>query len=134
MSTLKVNRIEPRTGDTVEIVGLDIPESPVKAWVNFGANGQDNNGSGIVVIKDSFNVNSVTDNGTGDFTVNLTNPMPDTNYAVVATTTIKFDRAAVCGASSFSTGSFAIKTGYSNGSDYITYYDWNDTGVAVMGA
>ena len=29
MSTLKVNRIEPRTGDTVEIVGLEIPKADV---------------------------------------------------------------------------------------------------------
>jgi len=130
MSTLKVNRIEPRTGDTVEIVGLDIPElpeSPVKAWVNFGAFND-------LEIRDSMNVSSITDNGTGDFTVNFATSMPDTKYAVIATTTAKFDRAASCGVDSLSTGSFVIKTGYSDDGGYITYYDWHDTGVAVMGA
>lgn len=76
MSTLKVNRIEPRTGDTIEIVGLDIPEppeTPVKAWVNF-------NGASTVVIRDSMNVSSITDNGVGDYTVNFATPMPDANY------------------------------------------------------
>jgi hypothetical protein len=29
MSTLKVNRIEPRTGDTVEIVGFDVPSKSI---------------------------------------------------------------------------------------------------------
>ena len=75
MSTLKVNRIEPRTGDTVDIVGLDIPDSPVKAWVNF-------NGTGTVAIRDSMNVSSITDNGVGDYTVNFETPMLDANYSV----------------------------------------------------
>jgi hypothetical protein len=48
-----------------------------KAWVNF-------NGTGTVSIRSSFNVSSITDNGTGDYTVNFTNPLTDTNYAVVA--------------------------------------------------
>ena len=43
------------------------------AWVNF-------NGTGTVAIRDSNNVSSITDNGTGDHTVNFTNAMPDTNY------------------------------------------------------
>jgi len=75
MSTLRVNRIEPRTGDSVEIVGLEAPAASVKAWVNF-------NGAETVSIRASANVSSITDNGTGDYTVNFTNPMPDNNYSV----------------------------------------------------
>ena len=52
--------------------------SQIKAWVNF-------NGTGTVAIRSSFNVSSITDNGTGDYTINFTNPMSDTNYAVIAT-------------------------------------------------
>jgi hypothetical protein len=44
-----------------------------RAWVNF-------NGTGTVAIRASFNVSSITDNGTGDYTVNFTTAMPDTNY------------------------------------------------------
>lgn len=51
----------------------------VKAWVNF-------NGTGTVAIRASFNVSSITDNGTGDYTVNFTNPLADANYAAVAST------------------------------------------------
>lgn len=47
-----------------------------RAWVNF-------NGTGTVAIRASFNVSSITDNGTGDYTVNFTTAMPDANYAVV---------------------------------------------------
>lgn len=46
-----------------------------KAWVNF-------NGTGTVAIRGSQNVSSITDNGTGDYTVNFTNNMPDANYSV----------------------------------------------------
>jgi hypothetical protein len=46
-----------------------------RAWVNF-------NGTGTVAIRASGNVSSITDNGTGDYTVNFTNAMPDANYAV----------------------------------------------------
>ena len=47
-----------------------------RAWVNF-------NGTGTVAIRASGNVSSITDNGTGDYTVNFTTAMPDVNYATV---------------------------------------------------
>jgi len=46
-----------------------------RAWVNF-------NGTGTVAIRASGNVSSITDNGTGDYTVNFTTAMPDANYCV----------------------------------------------------
>jgi len=49
-----------------------------RAWVNF-------NGTGTVAIRESGNVSSITDNGTGDYTVNFTTAMPDANYSVVGT-------------------------------------------------
>ena len=48
-----------------------------RAWVNF-------NGTGTVAIRASGNVSSITDNGTGDYTVNFTTAMVDANYAVVS--------------------------------------------------
>jgi hypothetical protein len=45
-----------------------------RAWVNF-------NGTGTVAIRASGNVTSITDNGTGDYTVNFTNAITDANYA-----------------------------------------------------
>jgi hypothetical protein len=53
-----------------------------RAWVNF--NGTTNVG-GFCTIRASFNVTSVADNGTGSYTVNFTNAMPDTNYSVAKT-------------------------------------------------
>jgi hypothetical protein len=54
-----------------------------RAWVNF-------NGTGTVAIRASFNVTSITDNGTGDYTVNFTNAMPDANYSITGTTSMLF--------------------------------------------
>jgi hypothetical protein len=46
-----------------------------KAWVNF-------NGTGTVAIRDSHNVSSITDNGTGDYKVNFATSLNNTDYAV----------------------------------------------------
>jgi hypothetical protein len=53
------------------------PIYPCRAWVNF-------NGTGTVAIRASGNVSSITDNGTGDYTVNFTTAMPDANYCFTA--------------------------------------------------
>jgi hypothetical protein len=52
------------------------PSYSARAWVNF-------NGTGTVAIRGSGNVSSITDNGTGQYVVNFTTAMADTNYAVV---------------------------------------------------
>lgn len=52
------------------------PSYLCRAWVNF-------NGTGTVAIRGSGNVSSITDNGTGDYTVNFTTAMPDANYCPV---------------------------------------------------
>lgn len=54
------------------------PIYPCRAWVNF-------NGTGTVAIRASGNVTSITDNGTGDYTVNFTTALPDANYCVNVT-------------------------------------------------
>jgi hypothetical protein len=51
------------------------PVYACRAWVNF-------NGSGTVAIRASGNVSSITDNGTGNYTVNFTTAMPDANYSL----------------------------------------------------
>jgi hypothetical protein len=51
-----------------------------KAWVNF-------NGTGTPSISGSFNVSSITDNGTGDYSINFTTAMPNANYSMVGTAT-----------------------------------------------
>lgn len=58
-----------------------------KAWVNF-------NGTGTVSVRASYNVSSVTDNGTGDYTVNFTDALSDENYVVAGSCMIATNNAA----------------------------------------
>ena len=44
-----------------------------KAWSNL-------NGTGTISERDSFNISSYSDNGTGNYTYNYANHMSDTNY------------------------------------------------------
>lgn len=73
-----------------------------RAWVNF-------DGTGTPAIRASGNVSSITDNGTGDYTVNFSNAMPNTNYAVagvcVGSTTNAFSMICGAGGSVLNTGS-----------------------------
>jgi hypothetical protein len=57
----------------------DVAKGVAKAWVNF-------NGtlSGTITPRASFNVASVTKNNTGDYTLNFTTAMPDTNYVTLS--------------------------------------------------
>jgi hypothetical protein len=50
-------------------------QGSAKAWINF-------NGTGTPAIRASYNVSSITDNGTGNYTINFTNALADANYAV----------------------------------------------------
>jgi hypothetical protein len=70
------------------------PIFAARAWVNF-------NGTGVVAIRASGNVSSITDNGTGDYTVNFTTAMPDANYSLSGMT---------IGRASHPTRTIAIKT------------------------
>jgi hypothetical protein len=73
MSTLVAQTI---SNGTVSTSSANVIQGSAKAWVNF-------NGTGTVAIRDSYNVSSITDNGTGNYTINFTNAMPDANYCAV---------------------------------------------------
>ena len=99
-----------------------------RAWVNF-------NGTGTVAINGSGNVSSITDNGTGNYTVNFTTAMPDATYAVVASgaptatpTTAQRWPAAV---GTLATGSVKILTP-ADGTTSATLGDFALVNVAVF--
>jgi hypothetical protein len=95
-----------------------------RAWVNF-------NGTGTVAIRASGNVSSITDNGTGDYTVNFTTAMPDANYSAVATP--QSYHAALSDTSPLATNSARIFTFYvSNTSGARTLYDVAFVDVAIF--
>lgn len=53
-----------------------------KAWIQFQGGGGNTAGT----INGSFNVSSVTVNGTGDFTINITTALANINYSAVGST------------------------------------------------
>ena len=64
---------------------------PIKAWVNF-------DGTGTLSINGNLNVSSVTDNGTGDYTINFATDLASSDYGVTASgSRYTFDLAAVAG-------------------------------------
>lgn len=68
MSTIRVDNFGPSTGGTsYSARGI------AKAWINF-------NGTGTIAARDSENVSSLTDNGTGDFNINFANSYAAADY------------------------------------------------------
>lgn len=62
---------------TTDLLGglASTSDAAIKGWVNF-------NGTGTAAIADSYNVTSITDNGTGDYRVTWDTDFADTNYCV----------------------------------------------------
>jgi hypothetical protein len=72
-----VTSISSTTADTPVILQDSSSNSNTcRAWVNF-------NGTSTVAIRADFNVSSITDNGTGAYTVNFTTAMPSADYSAV---------------------------------------------------
>ncbi|MGB1141645.1 MAG: hypothetical protein ACPG1A_12150, partial [Halioglobus sp.] len=61
---------------------VDPTKNAVNAWVNF-------DGTGTVAIAASYNVSSITDTGTGRYTVNFTSALTDANYAAVSSNDVR---------------------------------------------
>tara|TARA_R100000030_G_scaffold97799_1_gene87061 strand:- start:40 stop:420 length:381 start_codon:yes stop_codon:yes gene_type:complete len=125
MSTIKVTNIQDTSGGN-QSTSEEIAQGRAKAWVNF-------NGTGTVATRDSFNVSSITDHGTGDYTVNFTNAMSNANYCTTEgcfhETESTNDLRVVTGQTR-ATGSVRINTTYANGSGS---YDVPGVNVAVFG-
>tara|TARA_B110000208_G_scaffold49147_1_gene64966 strand:+ start:1039 stop:1542 length:504 start_codon:yes stop_codon:yes gene_type:complete len=126
------------TGDGSQLTALPAPDAlstasgsapsySARAWVNF-------NGTGTVAIRASGNVSSITDNGTGDYTVNFTTAMADANYSPVVTLYSDKTGAGVFGLiggiNALATGSFQIDTIASASS--FAYFDTLLVTVAVF--
>jgi len=70
MSTLVTQTI---SNGTVSTSSANVIQGSAKAWVNYN--------QVTSTIRGSYNVSSITNNGTGDFTINFTNALPNGNYA-----------------------------------------------------
>jgi hypothetical protein len=111
MSTLVAQTL---SNGTVSTSTANCIQGSAKAWVNF-------NGTGTVSIRASYNVSSITDNGTGDYTINFTNALSTANYAISASAARNnATEVMICGprgnASTYSTSAIRIATVSDSGS------------------
>jgi len=104
--------------------GSTVTAFGVRAWVNF-------DGTGTLSVKASGNVSSVTDNTTGDYTVNLTTAMPDIDYAI--SVNCRYDDTGWGGWGTVgwvnTASAFRIRTGMYPGSNI---YDMQDVWATVV--
>ena len=80
-SVLKVDSITGvTTAGSISVTGegnsttTNLQQGLAKAWVNL-------NGTGTIAARDSFNLSSLTDNGTGDISVNFSSSMSNDDYS-----------------------------------------------------
>jgi hypothetical protein len=109
-----------KAGALTEVMSLDPTNGLIfsngtpglKAFCRF-------NGTGTPAIAAGFNVASITDNGTGDYTLNFTTALTDTNYTVIATSKLtnntNFQRVYPAQPCAYATGSIRILTGAPTG-------------------
>jgi hypothetical protein len=72
MSTIIASNI---SDGTTSVPSTYVVNGSAKAWVNF-------NGTGTIAARDSFNVASLTDNGVGDYSVNVSSAFDVADYAI----------------------------------------------------
>jgi len=121
-----VSDLEPQVKDSLNATG-SAPVYACRAWVNF-------DGTGTVSIRGSGNVSSITDNGTGDYTVNFATAMPDLNYSVSGSVSWKsatWGNTFMLDGSGFSSSSFNFRSQNNNAntsSDFLL----NDALIACV--
>ena len=112
-----------RGNDNFDTVGSSNTSARLaKAWVNF-------NGTSTVAIRDSYNVSSITDNGTGDYSVNFISNLANTNYCVLGTNTSTEANGSSCMPSNYSTTNIRVNS--RNGSGGLM--DGSKLNVTVLG-
>jgi len=97
------------------------PVYACRAWVNFDGEN--------TTIRESGNVSSVTDRGTGQYTINFNNSMPDSNYSLVGSARgedgLLDNRPSNFGVDSFSTsgGEVSVTRNKSGTSEDDQFFD-----------
>jgi|TARA_X000001388_G_C2198109_1_gene110155 hypothetical protein len=74
VSTIKVDTVQSTGGGAVTLTN----QHAAKSWLNM-------NGTSTIAIRDSFNVSSIVDNGTGNYDQVFTNAMDSANYSSTGT-------------------------------------------------
>ena len=98
-----------------------------KAWCRF-----DGAAAAASMIDDSYNVSSMTDNGTGDYSINFSTAMTNANYTAfgsVGSGAVDTYVGTLMRPQIYSTASFRFKMGYT----HSTPYDYSENSVLIFG-
>tara|TARA_R100001377_G_scaffold23041_1_gene12439 strand:- start:248 stop:649 length:402 start_codon:yes stop_codon:yes gene_type:complete len=88
------------SGTAVSVDADYLAYGSAKMWINF-------NGKSTIAIRDSFNNTSITDDGTGSYTITINNDMANANYC----TTSGLGRAGLATCTFINDSSWAATTG-----------------------
>jgi len=116
MSTIRVDNFGPSAGGTTYSA-----RGIAKAWVNF-------DGTGTIAARDSENVSSLTDNGTGVYTVNIGNAFAAGDYSISGCVRQTGQGGESVTSDAEAASSVAVITSY-----YSTAYDPTTVGVTIHG-
>ena len=89
-----------------KLSGAQTGSAPVyaaRAWVSF-------DGTGTVGIRSGGNVTSITDNGTGTYTINFITAFADTNYCAAAAASEEDSRENIVIISNVTTSTMQVRT------------------------
>ena len=112
-SELRVDNLKgSTTGGSINVlsegtsVTTNLQQGLVKVWANL-------KGTDTFGLRDSFNVSSATDNGSGDHTITINNDMANNDYSVTASqggNTSNNDVRMPTNSGDFATGSYQYNT------------------------
>lgn len=128
-SELRVNTLKDASGNN-SVATSFVAGGSAKSWINF-------DGTGTPAARDSLNHASITDNGTGDYTLAFTNSFDNVNYACsgdnYGSVTIAANSRQF-GSKTKATGSLRIAAGYDSTTvGGFTYYDSAGNDIHFMG-
>ena len=128
-SELRVNTLKDASGNN-SVAMSTVAEGSAKSWVNF-------NGTGTAATRDSFNHASLTDNGTGDFTLAYTSSFGNVNYASSVYTSIDATagfNTSQFGSSTKAAANIRVTIGYDGSTNgTLTAYDTAANEMHLMG-
>jgi len=97
------------TAASPPLINTIYKENIVKGWISL-------DGSGTAAVKDSFNVTSITDNGTGDYTITWNTDFANATYAISALAIESSSDVRECYFTAKATGTCAIQVNNSGDS------------------
>ena len=128
LGKIKADTLEHSTAGALDT--QYVVNGSAKSWINF-------NGTGTPAARDSFNHASITDNGTGDYTLALTSSMGNVNYSCAGNNYGNITIAANSrqfGSKTKATGSLRLAAGYDSTTvGGFTYYDSAGNDIHFMG-